>query len=151
MKILLACERSGGHIFPALVVGKRLRAKYGAGAKIDFFITSDSFRSSVTKEGFDVFGKSFKKRHILIEMPWRFFESLYLLLRLRPGVVMGFGGRDTIFLVLFAGILGAKTYIYDPNVVMGKANRMLLPFVKKVFTGFYSGGKASARGSGRKI
>ena len=136
MNILLACERSGGHIFPALVFGKKLRERYGADAAIQFFITSDFLKDYLVKENFPVIGKSFKIRFLLFELIYRFFESIMILVKFRPDKVFGFGGRDSFFLVLLAPIFGARTYIYEPNVELGKANKVLAKVAYKILTGF---------------
>jgi len=136
MNILLTCERSGGHIFPALVFGKKLRSRYGTDADIQFFITSDFLKDYLIKENFPVIGKSFKSRFLVFELVYRFFESIAILAKFRPNKVFGFGGRDSFFLVLLAPLFGARTYIYEPNVEFGKANKILAKVAQKIFTGF---------------
>ena len=132
MKILFVCERSAGHIFPALSLG----AKMSREATVYFFATSAFFKRYIEKEGFTCIGKSFSFRCLITESIWRLFEALYLILKLRPKKVIGFGGRDSFFLVLFSSLLGIKTVIYEPNVEIGRANRILVPFVSKVLRGF---------------
>lgn len=159
MKILLACERSAGHVFPALCFGKKLRKESacrhsvrlektrsakdlflnGQTGKINevyFFITSSFLKNYIKKEGFIVIGKHFPFRSLIIEGIWRPFEALYFLLKLRPERVIGFGGRDSFFLVLFSSFLFLDTVIYEPNIKLGKANRFLSFFVKKILRGF---------------
>jgi len=132
MKILFVCERSAGHIFPALGLG----AKMSEEATVYFFATSAFLKGYIEKEGFVCLGKSLAFRNLLIEGFWRLFEALYLILSLRPKKVIGFGGRDSFFLVLFSSILGIESAIYEPNVKMGRANRLLAPFVGKILRGF---------------
>lgn len=139
IEVLFVCERSGGHIFPALAFAKQFQ--YNGLAKpqdICFFITSDAFRPNIEKEGYKSFGKSFRKRNIAVESVWRFFEALYLLIRFRPKKVFGFGGRDSFFLVLLGGLTGSKVIIYDPNLKMGKANKALSFIPVKILRGFDS-------------
>lgn len=132
MKVLLACERSAGHIFPALSLG----AKMSGEATVHFFATSSFLKEYIEKEGFTCVGKSFSLRCLVTESIWRLFEALYLILKIKPKKVIGFGGRDSFFLVLFSSLLGIKTAIYEPNLEFGKANRFLKPFVNKVLRGF---------------
>jgi len=101
-----------------------------------FFATSTFLKDYIEKEGFTCIGKSFSFRCLITESVWRLFEALYLILKLRPKKVIGFGGRDSFFLVLFSSLLGIETAIYEPNVKMGRANRFLVPFVGKVLRGF---------------
>ena len=132
MKILFACERSAGHIFPAL----SLAAKMNREATVYFFATSAFLKDYIEGEGFTCIGKSLPFRNLLIEASWRLFEALYLILKIRPKKVIGFGGRDSFFLVLFSSLLGIETVIYEPNVKIGRANRFLGPFVGKILRGF---------------
>ena len=134
MRVLLACERSAGHIFPALAMGEKMREEFA----IYFFATSPFLKKYIEKQGFICFGRNFAFRNLIGESIWRLFESLYFILKLRPKKVIGFGGRDSFFLVLFSSLLGIETTIYEPNVKMGRANILLKPFVGKVLRGFES-------------
>lgn len=135
MRILFACERSAGHIFPALSLG----AKMNRENTVYFFATSTFLKDYIEKECFTCIGKSLPFRNLLIEGIWRLFEALYFILKLRPGKVIGFGGRDSFFLVLLSSLLGIETVIYEPNLKLGRANRLLVPFVGKVLRGFPGG------------
>ena len=140
MRVLLVCERSGGHIFPALAFGKKIR-KSGLepadrNTEVYFFATSPFLKKYIEKESFAVFGKSFSSRNLVREGFWRFFEALYLLFKLKPDKVIGFGGRDSFFLILFSSLLFLDTSIYDPNLKLGRANKILSFFVRKVLRGF---------------
>ena len=139
MKILLVCERSGGHIFPALAFAKKIQkdlSAKGLKPKIYFFVTSSFLKRYIKKEGFIVLGRSFALRNLFTESIWRFFEALFILFWLRPNKVIGFGGRDSFFLVLLSSFFFLDTTIYEPNISFGQANKILSLFVKKIFRGF---------------
>lgn len=87
-------------------------------------------------QGFTVWGKAFRRRWVALEMAWRFFESFWIMARVRPRRVVGFGGRDSLCLVALAAVLGCDTALYEPNVSCGKANALLVRWVRRVFTGF---------------
>ncbi|MBP7088286.1 MAG: UDP-N-acetylglucosamine--N-acetylmuramyl-(pentapeptide) pyrophosphoryl-undecaprenol N-acetylglucosamine transferase [Candidatus Omnitrophica bacterium] len=139
MRILLACERSGGHIFPALCFGKKILRKFQQQGQKDirviFFITSEYLKQYVKKEGFEVIGTSVNSRSLIVELFWRFWEALYIIIKQRPNKVIGFGGRDSFFLILFSSLFISDTVIYEPNAGLGKANRLLSLFVKRVLRG----------------
>jgi UDP-N-acetylglucosamine--N-acetylmuramyl-(pentapeptide) pyrophosphoryl-undecaprenol N-acetylglucosamine transferase len=63
-------------------------------------------------------------------------KALFLLPRLRPAVVVGFGGYPTIPPLLAASLRGIPTLIHEQNAVMGRANRFLAPRVRAIATGF---------------
>jgi len=136
--ILLVCERSAGHIFPALTIGQALRRAKDTviPARIFIFATASGLKCYISDEGFEAVGRSFVFRNLLLESFWRLFEAVYLLQRLKPKLVIGFGGRDSFFLVLFASLLGIRTALYEPNVTMGKGNKVLCFFVRELWRGF---------------
>jgi UDP-N-acetylglucosamine--N-acetylmuramyl-(pentapeptide) pyrophosphoryl-undecaprenol N-acetylglucosamine transferase len=149
MRILFACDRSAGHIFPALTVAKNLRKesmKVSQGLapeenishtdEVSFFITSRFLRDHLEKEGFSVCGRHFKRRNLFVEMFYRFWEAIIIIFKLRPQKIIGFGGRDSFFLLLFGSLLFLDTAIYEPNLKFGKANKVLSFVVGKIFCGF---------------
>jgi UDP-N-acetylglucosamine--N-acetylmuramyl-(pentapeptide) pyrophosphoryl-undecaprenol N-acetylglucosamine transferase len=137
MKTLLVCERSAGHIFPALAFAECfVKQKKCKKDEVYFFITATFLSGYIQERGFSVIGKSLKSRNIVIEGLWRFFEAIYIIIKLRPRKVIGFGGRDSFFLVLFCSFFPIATTIYEPNLKMGKANRILSFFTGKILRGF---------------
>ncbi|MCM8786731.1 MAG: UDP-N-acetylglucosamine--N-acetylmuramyl-(pentapeptide) pyrophosphoryl-undecaprenol N-acetylglucosamine transferase [Candidatus Omnitrophica bacterium] len=134
MKVLLVCERSGGHVFPALVLAKKIRKN--TSDIVYFFATSTSFKKIIKTEGFKVYGKSFRKRNLMLEGFYRFFEAIFLICKINPKRIIGFGGRDSFFLIVLGFLFGIDTAIYEPNKKFGKANKVLYFFVKRVYCGF---------------
>ncbi|MCF7873906.1 MAG: UDP-N-acetylglucosamine--N-acetylmuramyl-(pentapeptide) pyrophosphoryl-undecaprenol N-acetylglucosamine transferase [Candidatus Omnitrophica bacterium] len=135
MKILLVTERSAGHVYPALAIGEKIREK-NLGKNIIFFFTSSKFfKKYIKNKGYPVLGLTFRFRNILVDLFCRFIESIYILVKVSPDKVIGFGGRDSLFLVLFSYMLGKETYIYEPNAEMGKSNRLISRFIKNVLRG----------------
>jgi len=132
MRILLATDRSAGHIFPALTLAKKIKENN----KIYFFATSEFLKQYLSRDEFVVLGKSFKFRNLFIEIIFRFFEAIYIILFKRPKKIIGFGGRDSFFFVLLGSLFCIDTFIYEPNVKIGRANKVLSYFVKKIFLGF---------------
>ena len=59
-----------------------------------------------------------------------------LLGRIRPAVVVGFGGYPTVPPLLAASLRGIPTVLHEQNGVMGRANRLLAPRVTAIATGF---------------
>ncbi len=63
-------------------------------------------------------------------------KAWFLLGRLRPTAVVGFGGYPTIPPVMAATLRAIPTVIHEQNAVMGRANRLLAPRVTAIATGF---------------
>jgi len=139
MRIILACDRSAGHIFPAKCLASSFKKD-----SVYFFAPSYYFKPLLQKEGWKVFGVSFRFRNIVFESFFRFWEAVYIICRLRPHRIVGFGGRDTFFIIMWARLLCIDVILYEPNIIMGRANRALYPFIKTVYRGFpvvYAPGK----------
>lgn len=135
-KILLVSERSAGHIYPALAVAEKIKTK-NARNKVFIFVTSGFLKEKVKSKGYSTLGRVFSFRNILIEFFWRLPEAIYILFKVRPAWVIGFGGRDSFFLVLLSCFLvkKKKVFIYEPNRKMGRANKVLSWFVPVLLRG----------------
>jgi UDP-N-acetylglucosamine--N-acetylmuramyl-(pentapeptide) pyrophosphoryl-undecaprenol N-acetylglucosamine transferase len=59
-----------------------------------------------------------------------------LLRRIRPAVLVGFGGYPTLPPMFAAGMRGIPTVLLDANAVMGRANRALAPRVTAIAASF---------------
>jgi UDP-N-acetylglucosamine--N-acetylmuramyl-(pentapeptide) pyrophosphoryl-undecaprenol N-acetylglucosamine transferase len=131
MKILFVCERSAGHIFPALALAEKIKND-----KIYFFVTNASLHHFLRKKGYCVYGRSFSYRNLIVEGFYRLAEAIYLLFKLKPRRIIGFGGRDSFFLLFFGSLLFLDTAIYELNVHLGKTNKILSFFVRNILCGF---------------
>ncbi|PTW58808.1 UDP-N-acetylglucosamine-N-acetylmuramylpentapeptide N-acetylglucosamine transferase [Breoghania corrubedonensis] len=140
--ILLTAGGTGGHLFPAQALAGELAAR---GFVVEL----------ATDERADRYGQSFpaRKIHIVSSETVRgkspvalartafalargFFQSLVILRRLKPRVVVGFGGYPTFPPMMAARVLGIPTILHEQNAVMGRANRMLARFVTGIAQSF---------------
>ncbi|HVG52198.1 MAG TPA: undecaprenyldiphospho-muramoylpentapeptide beta-N-acetylglucosaminyltransferase [Xanthobacteraceae bacterium] len=140
--VVVAAGGTGGHLFPAealtVALGKRgvvvdlatdeRATRYGAAfpARTTHIVPSATLRKSdpVTY----VTAPLSIVRGIL--------QAKSLLGGLRPAAVIGFGGYPTVPPLLAACWLKIPTLIHEQNGVLGRANRMLAPFVTAIATGF---------------
>jgi len=59
-------------------------------------------------------------------------QAIFLLLKHRPGVIVGFGGYPS-FPAVFAGqLLGIPTVLHEQNAVLGKANAFLARYARAI-------------------
>ena len=140
--VLLAAGGTGGHLFPAEALSIAL-ARRGAAVEL------------ATDERATHYGRAFPARatHIIPSAtlrgrdPWSLVKTGSVLTlgvikawrlfgRIRPAVVVGFGGYPSIPPVLAASLRGLATVIHEQNSVMGRANRFLAPRVTAIATGF---------------
>jgi UDP-N-acetylglucosamine--N-acetylmuramyl-(pentapeptide) pyrophosphoryl-undecaprenol N-acetylglucosamine transferase len=140
--VLLAAGGTGGHLFPAEALAQALTSR---GVAVDL----------ATDDRAERYGKRFPARqiHVITSETVRgrdpialartagklgigLIQALRLIGRVRPSVVVGFGGYPTVPPVLAAALKGVPTLIHEQNAVMGRANRLLASRVKAIATSF---------------
>ena len=141
---LVMAGGTGGHIFPGLAVAERLRER---GWRVHWLGgPSPSMESQlVPPRGFayetvhfsGVRGKGFRTLALL---PWRltqaFWQSLQVVRRVRPDVVLGLGGYISFPGGLMSALSGRALVLHEQNSVAGMANRWLARVARRVFTAF---------------
>ena len=65
-------------------------------------------------------------------------KSLFFLFKNKPLIVFGMGGYSSFPICIAAAILRIKLIIYENNLIIGKANRYLLPFAEKILVSYKS-------------
>ena len=145
MRIIIACGGSGGHIFPAVALAEGLKAK---DASVDImFVGSNKAldRRIFIKEGFRYqllsanklpFTTSFKTLFFLLKMSVDILRSLFILMKYRPNVAVGFGGYVSAPVIIAAYILRIPRIIHEQNAVPGRANTMLSRFAGLIAISF---------------
>lgn len=61
-----------------------------------------------------------------------FLQSLWLILRLRPNLILSAGSFVSVPVVWAGWVLGAPALIHQQDVRLGLANKLMLPFAKKI-------------------
>ena len=69
--------------------------------------------------------------------------------RIKPAVVVGFGGYPTVPPLMAATLRGIPTVLHEQNGVMGRANRLLAARVTTIATGFPHAGAARPAPAGQ--
>ena len=138
-KIVVATGGTGGHVFPAYSL-----AKHFAENKINVEIISDKRGIKYLKDYQDlkitlipsstIFNKNiFKSFFSIIIVLYSILKSFLFLLKNRPNLVFGMGGYSSFPTCIASKILGIPFIIYENNLHIGRANKYLLPFAKKIF------------------
>ena len=88
-------------------------------------------------------GKFYKTFNLvrLLKIPFGFFQSLYLLLKLKPDIILSFGGYLAVPVVLAGYILGIKSVTHEQTTFAGYATKFISRFVKKVFISYEESGQ----------
>jgi UDP-N-acetylglucosamine--N-acetylmuramyl-(pentapeptide) pyrophosphoryl-undecaprenol N-acetylglucosamine transferase len=143
-KVIISGGGTGGHLYPALAVGEKLRERDST-VKI-FFIGSSRLLEKSIMERYEanfiplkiegLKGKGLRTLKSLALLPYGFLKSLYILFRIRPALVIGVGGYSSGPIVLLASWLRIPTLIMEQNLKPGLTNRLLLPWVRKAVVAF---------------
>lgn len=140
---LIMAGGTGGHVFPALAVAEALRQRdwqlswLGTTQGIEARLVPER---GITLHTLPVAGWRGKRLLSRLAAPWRLSASLWaalaLMLRLRPQVVLGFGGFASGPGGLMAAALGRPLLIHEQNAVAGMTNRWLARVADQVLAGF---------------
>ena len=145
---LVMAGGTGGHIFPGLAVAQALRERGwrvvwlgGAGSTAQPSMES----RLVPPQGFafetiDFAGVRGKGVKTLLLLPFRLLracaQSIQVLRRVKPDVVVGLGGYITLPAGLMSVLLGKPLILHEQNSVAGMANKVLAKVASRVFTAF---------------
>jgi len=140
---LVMAGGTGGHIFPGLAVAEALRAR---GWDVHWLGAPNSMESQlVPPRGFPletvafggVRGKGFKTLVLLpLKLLRAFWQSLQVVRRVRPDVVVGLGGYITFPGGMMGVLLGKPLVLHEQNSVAGMANKVLAGVADRVYSAF---------------
>lgn len=140
---LIMAGGTGGHIFPGLALAEALR---DAGWQVHWMGAPGSMEAQwVPPKGYafepvDFGGVRGKGLQTLALLPLRllraFWQSLQVMRRVRPDVVLGLGGYITFPGGMMASLWGKPLMLHEQNSVAGMANKVLAQLADRVFTAF---------------
>jgi len=147
---LIAGGGTGGHIFPAVAIGKAIMAKVPEAAIVFIGTRYGMEKDLIPKLGLPLrtlpirgfLGKGILDRLALIwRLPASFVLSLWYLLKFRPKVVVGVGGYASGPLLFLAAMLRRPTLIQEQNAFPGVTNRLCSRFARLACLGFAEAGQ----------
>lgn len=127
LKVLIATGGTGGHLFPSEQLAEQLKncEVVFAGHKLK----SSPFFSQKFPY-FEIASAPSKKK--VLSLLKGVFQSLKLIWKMSPDVVVGFGSFHSFPVLMAAVLLKKKIVLFEPNCTLGKVNRFFAPFAKKV-------------------
>jgi UDP-N-acetylglucosamine--N-acetylmuramyl-(pentapeptide) pyrophosphoryl-undecaprenol N-acetylglucosamine transferase len=140
--ILLCAGGTGGHLFPAealaIALDKRAAivelATDARAAHFKFPARAMHIIPSATVRGRDPVSLA----GTLGVLAFGTVKAWGVIGRIRPSVVVGFGGYPTVPPLLAASLRSVPTVLHEQNGVMGRANRFLAPRVTAIATSFHT-------------
>lgn len=144
LRVLIAGGGTGGHVIPALAIGRELRDRHGA--EVRFVGTARGLETRLIPEaGFALeLVRSGQLKNVSLRtrlrtaanVPLGVLHCVRLLHAFRPQVVIGVGGYASGPAMLAALLLHVPTLAYEPNAVPGMTNRLLGRFVSGAAVNF---------------
>lgn len=154
--IVLAAGGTGGHVFPAEALATEL---LGRGCRLALFTDRrggeyggklgelETLRISAG----GIAGKGPAAKVVsAAELIWGTWQAHGLLKRMKPKVVVGFGGYASVPTMMAAILAGIPSAVHEQNAVLGRANRLLASRVQRIAASF-SETRLLPDGAGEKI
>lgn len=145
MKILIVAGGTGGHLFPGIALAEEFTIKDKI-TEILFVGTKRGLEQRMlSREGFPfelidaspLRGKGVRKLpEFLINSIKGILQSIMIIKRFHPDLVIGLGGYTSAPVMVAASLMGTKTALHEQNVLPGLANRVLGKIVRLMFVSF---------------
>jgi len=137
--ILLVAGGSGGHFFPAAAVKEKFQDEY------DFIFLIDERVSKIIDKKkvryFEILPPKYSTSVPLflkniLKIAYSCIRIVSLYFKLKPQLIIGFGGYTSVFPIIIGKIMNIKIIIHEQNAILGKANKLLKIFANKVAISF---------------
>lgn len=135
-KILISTGGSGGHVIPATIFYEHLKNNFDVYISCDQrgteFLNKDKYKLKIINT------PKISKNLLLI--PFQIFlilqltiKSFFFLKNKKIDILISTGGYMSLPLCLASKILNIEILLFEPNMVLGRANKLFLKFSKKIF------------------
>lgn len=142
MKVIISAGGTGGHIYPALAIIRKLREKE-KDLTVLYIGTKDRMESKIVPNekidylGIEMEGLNRKNPFKNIKVIKNLLTNINLLKKkikeFKPDIVIGVGGYVTFPVIYAAHKCGVKTVIHEQNSIPGVTNKILSKYVNRVF------------------
>ena len=135
--IVIAAGGTGGHVFPSIGLANYLMKDYD----IEIFTDERGIKYLNNHKNIKIkkitSSRVFSKNIIyfiigIVKVFLSIIFSIILLIKLKPKLIIGMGGYSSFPVCLSGFFLKIPIFIYENNLVIGRANKILLPFSKKI-------------------
>jgi len=133
LRVMIAGGGTGGHVIPALAIGRELRDAHGA--EVRFIGTARGIETRLVPEaGFRLeLVRSGQLKNVslatrlrtMLDLPVGVARCVSLMRAFKPDVVVGVGGYASGPAMIAAILLRVPTLAYEPNAVPGMTNRLV--------------------------
>ena len=141
---MIAGGGTGGHVVPALAIGRELRDCHGAEVRYvgtargieSKLIPEAGFRLELVRSGQLKNVSLMTRLRTMLDVPLGVMHCVRLIREFKPQVVVGVGGYASGPAMLAAVMLRVPTVVYEPNAVPGMTNRWLGKWVSAAAVNF---------------
>lgn len=142
--VFLLGADTGGHVVPVFALAQELEKDpnlevfvIGVGSEIEkkFYSKLKNSRYLKIKAGKSQFG-SWSKISAALKSGVGLLESKYLILKYRPNVIFLKGNYATLPMAFAARVMRRPVVIHESDAVMGRSNKVISGFAKKVFLSY---------------
>ena len=134
-KILISTGGSGGHVVPATILYEHLKDQFHV------FMTTDNRGMKFLDKNeynFEIFNVTPISKNFFL-LPFQFFLMIYLIIKSifflkkkRIDILFSTGGYMSLPLCLASKILNIKLFLFEPNMVLGRSNKLFINYCEKV-------------------
>ncbi|MFH1361326.1 MAG: undecaprenyldiphospho-muramoylpentapeptide beta-N-acetylglucosaminyltransferase [bacterium] len=145
MKLAIVSGGTGGHIYPGIALAEELLSR-GGHTEVLFIGSLEGLEKKIVKAyGFKI--KLIRARALLRKVSYKalsapfvsligFFQSIFILLKFSPKVLVATGGYVSLPVTAAAKILRVPIVLLEQNVLPGFVNRLCSRLADKVFLSF---------------
>ena len=141
-KIIFSGGGTGGHIFPAINLMKHFFDK-----KYEVLLVTDKrgknfikdnleFKSYIINAGTPTNKNLFKKIFSYLLISYSILRSIIILKKEKPDLIFGLGGYVSFPISFASKFFNIPLVIYENNMVLGRANKYLSSFSKKILLAY---------------
>lgn len=134
-RILISSGGSGGHVIPAMAFYDHFKVNFDVFFVVDKrgsrFINGNKYKYEIIESprlNFNFLNSPI----IIIKLLFSVLKSFFFLKKNKIDIVLGTGGYMSFPICLAAKFFNIKIYLFEPNMVIGKANKFLLRFCKRL-------------------
>ncbi len=142
IKGIIAIGGTGGHVFPGCNLANHLiengyEIKLVTDSRGLNFLEKYKHLNIFTLPSSPLLNKNLVLLvYSLIKIFYSILRSIIFLILNRPKIIFGMGGYASFPICIAAWMLKIEFVIYENNLIIGKANKYLLPFAKKIFVSY---------------
>ena len=135
-RILISTGGSGGHVLPATILYEHLKDQFKVSISTDYRGIKFLDKNKYNLEIFNI--TPISKNIFLI--PLQFFFTIYLIIKSifflkkrKIDILISTGGYMSLPLCLASKILNIKLFLFEPNMVLGRSNKIFIRYCEKIF------------------